>query len=99
MRRYVPNYGEQERGIASVVLPLGSVDAIDRLARDMIAFGYGMGGAPRESGEAQRWHEKAWAAHRALMENVRALAGSGVPSSVVPAVDPSRSTPLTRGDT
>lgn len=92
-RRYAVNFGEKARGVTAVVLPLGSVEAIERLARDLISFGYGMGEAEPRTSEQFKWFEKAEDAKIALMENVRELARNGVPSSVVLAVDPSRSTP------
>jgi hypothetical protein len=88
LRRYPANFGEIARGIDEVVLPLGSVAAIQRLARDLVAFGFGMGQSTPYSSESLGWFDKAEDAKKALMENVRALAVAGEL-----AVDPSRSTP------
>jgi hypothetical protein len=51
------------------------VEAIERLARDCIAFGYGMGEATPRSSDQLAWMEKAYAAKALLMENVAALQG------------------------
>lgn len=86
-RVYPANFGEQAQGIQRVILPLGSVEAIERLAHDVLAFGYGMGESAPQSAEQLSWHEKAEAARAALMENVRALAASPVPTPGAPAGD------------
>ncbi len=80
MRSYLPNFGEMRKGVVGVTLPLGSVEGIERLARDIQAFGMGVGHAPGRSSEAMEWYEKGKAAHAALMENVRELARLSSPS-------------------
>ena len=71
LRQYVPNFGEAKRGIVAVTLPLGSMEAIERLARDLIAFGFGMGEAEPRSSAQLKWLEKAEAARLELLENVK----------------------------
>lgn len=80
-RKYPANFSELDRGIDAVVLPLGSVEAIERLSHDLIAFGYGAGDAVARSTEQLDWWEKAEASRVALMENVRALAKQERPNA------------------
>jgi hypothetical protein len=70
--RYAANFGEMGRGIEAVLLPLGSDEAIERLMRDIAAFGFGMG----ISGETARgldWLEKRKVAEAKLREHVAFL--------------------------
>lgn len=81
------NFGEKRQGVEAVVLPKGDPEAIKRLARDLVAFGYGIGRAPEQSTEAVEWHERATAATAALLENVAALRSSPPPVSGFTAED------------
>jgi hypothetical protein len=72
-RTYPANFGEQRAGVVAVVLPMGSPDAIERLTRDVLAFGYGMGEAVPESSAQLDWMEKAEAARTEIRQHVAAL--------------------------
>lgn len=74
LERFIANFGEQAKGITEVVLPLGHPDAIKRLARDLIAFGYGMGESPACSASQLEWFEKAEATRKRMENHVEALA-------------------------
>lgn len=70
---YIANFGDQAKGIDRVVLPLGDPDAIKRLLRDLVAWGFGMGQAEPESAEALSWHERATVATEKLNAHIAAL--------------------------
>jgi hypothetical protein len=70
--RYPANFGEQAKGVEGVVLPLGSTEAVTRLLRDLVAWGFGMGQAQPESSELLSWHERADATTAKLREHFAA---------------------------
>ena len=70
--RYPANFREQAKGVEGVVLPLGSTEAVTRLLRDLVAWGFGMGQAQPESSELLSWHERADATTAKLREHFAA---------------------------
>ena len=73
MEQFIANFGEARKGVVGVMLPMGSIEAIERLARDLVAFGFGMGESQRGSSKQLEWHGKTVVAHDALMAHVRSL--------------------------
>ena len=73
VNRYMANFGEMRRGIEGVLLPLGSKDAIERLMRDLVAFGYGMGDEPHRAAE---WMDRVDAAQNKLRDHFAFLAAA-----------------------
>lgn len=78
MQRFPATFAEQRRGVEEVILPLGHPEAIKRLARDLIAFGFGIGEAPAQSAAQLEWYEKAEDALERLSKHVDALSAAAV---------------------
>lgn len=67
--RYPANFGEQRKGVEGILLPLGDAEAVERLMRDIEAFGFGMGQCPIESAEGLIWAERSKIAQEKLREH------------------------------
>lgn len=78
--RYAVTHAEENVGVDAVVLPVGSMEGIERLMHDLKAFGFGMGAAPRESAETLHWVEMAATARDKLREHFQALQSAASPA-------------------
>ena len=72
--KFAANFGEQEQGVDGVVLAVGSAKAIQRIAGDIMACGFGFGEAG-QTPAGREWMEKAYQAKGRLMRHVDRLGG------------------------